>query len=158
MQSQRTLELWVGIFVALGLAALFVLALRVSNLNDFTGQDGYEVIAEFQNIGGLRVRAPVTMAGVKVGQVKSIELDEQSFLARVVLSIDPRYDELPDDTSASILTSGLLGEQFIGLEPGGSPMFLEDGDEIMLTQSALVLEKIIGQFLYNMASGSGDSE
>lgn len=152
MHSSRMMEIWVGVFVALGVAALLVLALKVSNLNDFKGGDGYELTADFRNVGGLKPRAPVTMAGVRIGRVKGIDLDEQSFQARVILEIDSQYDQLPDDTSASILTSGLLGEQYIGLEPGGSDLYLGAGDEILLTQSALVLEQIIGQFLYGKAN------
>lgn len=153
MQTSRTVEIWVGLLVVLGLAALFGLAMKVSDLGAFRETDGYEVVARFQNIGGLKAQAPVTMAGVLVGRVKSIALDEQTYEARVVLTIFDRFDRLPEDTSASILTSGLLGEQYVGLEPGGMDLYLADGDEIMLTQSALVLEKIIGQFLYSRAEG-----
>jgi phospholipid/cholesterol/gamma-HCH transport system substrate-binding protein len=153
MHSSRKIEIWVGVFVVLGLAALLGLALRVSNLNDFAGTDGYEVTAFFQNIGGLKEKAPVSLAGVQIGRVKSIALDQQSFQAKVTLSIRPDFDELPEDTSASILTAGLLGEQYIGLEPGGSDVALGPGDTITLTQSALVLEQIIGQFLYSKAAG-----
>lgn len=153
MRSSRSVEIWVGAFMALGLAALFVLALKVSNLEAFQGEPGYEVVARFQNVGGLKVKAPVTMAGVKVGRVKSIALDTSSFEAEVTLELFKRFDEIPEDTSASILTSGLLGEQYVGLEPGGMDMYLSDGSEIMLTQSAVVLEKIISQFLYSTAAG-----
>lgn len=153
MHSSRKIEIWVGIFVVLGLAALLGLALRVSNLNDFAGGDGYQVSAFFQNIGGLKEKAPVSLAGVQIGRVTSIELDERTFQAKVTMSIRPEVDELPEDTSASILTAGLLGEQYIGLEPGGSDVALSAGDTITLTQSALVLEQIIGQFLYSKAAG-----
>lgn len=153
MQSSRTLEIWVGLFVALGLLALFVLAMRVSNLNDFREPEGYTLTAYFQNIGGLKVKAPVTLAGVRIGRVTGIELDQDSFTAKVTLTIAPQFNQLPDDSSAAILTSGLLGEQFIGLEPGGSDMYLKGGDRIEYTQSALVLENIIGQFLYSKAAG-----
>ena len=135
-----------------GFGALFVLAMKVSNIAAFQSANGYEVVARFQNIGGLTERAPVTLGGVQIGRVKSIELDQQTFQARVVLAIRDDYNNLPEDTSASILTSGLLGEQYVGLEPGGMEATLSDGDEIMLTQSALVLEKIVSQFLYRTAS------
>ena len=150
MQSSRTLEIWVGLFVALGLLALFVLAMWVSNLNDFREPEGYTLTAYFQNIGGLKVKAPVTLAGVRIGRVTGIELDQESFTAKVTLAIAPQFNQLPDDSSAAILTSGLL---FIGLEPGGSDMYLKGGDRIEYTQSALVLENIIGQFLYSKAAG-----
>lgn len=152
MYVSRTAELWVGVFVLAGVAALFALAMKVSNISAFQNTDGYEVVARFENIGGLNERAPVTLGGVQIGRVKRITLDQQSFQARVVLSIGRDYDNLPEDSSASILTSGLLGEQYVGLEPGGMEATLSDGDEIMLTQSALVLEKIISQFLYRSAS------
>lgn len=153
MQSSRTLEIWVGLFAALGLLALFVLAMRVSNLSDFNEPDGYALTAYFQNIGGLKVKSPVTMAGVRIGRVVAIELDEKTFQAKVTLEILPEFDQLPEDTSAAIQTSGLLGEQFIGLEPGGSEDNLKPGARIEYTQSALVLENIIGQFLYSKAAG-----
>jgi phospholipid/cholesterol/gamma-HCH transport system substrate-binding protein len=152
MYVSRTAELWVGVFVLAGVAALFALAMKVSNISAFQNTNGYEVVARFENIGGLNERAPVTLGGVQIGRVKRITLDQQSFQARVVLSISRDYDNLPEDSSASILTAGLLGEQYVGLEPGGMEATLSDGDEIMLTQSALVLEKIISQFLYRSAS------
>lgn len=149
----RNVELAVGLFVALGMAALFMLAMQVSNLGSFTGNgDSYTISAEFENIGGLKVRSPVTLSGVRVGRVDAIDYDMQSYAAVVSMHIDSAYDRLPRDTSASIFTSGLLGEQYIALEPGGSPDNLVDGDRLQLTQSALVLEQVIGQFLYNVAS------
>ena len=148
----RSVEIMVGIFVALGLAALFMLAMRVSNLSAFSQAGGYDVSARFDNIGGLKVRSPVTMAGVLVGRVAAIELDDKTYEAVVRLSLFPQYDQLPTDTSASIFTSGLLGEQYIGLEAGGEESFLTNGDEIRLTQSAIVLEQLIGQFLYGQAA------
>ncbi len=154
--SQRAIEIAVGLFVAAGAAALFALALYVSNLTAFAGGERYTVIGHFQNIGGLREGAPIDMAGVQIGRVEAIELDKQTFEARVELSISADYDNLPSDTSAKILTSGLLGEQYIGMEPGGSPTTLQDGDELMLTQSALILEELIGQFLYDKASGGDE--
>ena len=149
--SIRTIEITVGLFVAAGFAALFMLAMKVSNLANYTGDDGYVVSARFDNIGGLKVRSPVAASGVRVGQVVDIEYDLEGYEARVSMSIEPQYDKFPIDTAASVLTSGLLGEQFIGLQPGAEEEFLEDGSEIELTQSALVLEQIVGQFLYSKA-------
>lgn len=154
--NQRLVEIAVGLFVVAGIAALFALAMRVSNITGFSGVERYTVIGHFQNVGGLKEKAPVNMAGVQVGRVSDIELDKKTFEARVELSISSEYDNLPSDTSAAIRTSGLLGEQYIGLEAGGSPTTLQDGDELMLTQSALILEDIIGQFLYDQASGGSD--
>ena len=155
--QRRTLELGVGVFVALGLAALTFLAFRVGNLSGGDIDGGYRLKARFDNIGSLRVKAPVTVAGVRVGRVSDIGFDPQDFQAVVTLTIDPRYNGLPQDTGASILTAGLLGEQYIGLEPGGAPESLREGDELKLTQSALVLEQIIGQFLYSKAEGDQDA-
>jgi phospholipid/cholesterol/gamma-HCH transport system substrate-binding protein len=152
--DRRLLDLWVGIFVVAGIAALFVLALQVSNASSFNTAQSYRVIAEFDNIGGLRVRAPVKSAGVLVGRVEDIGFDNQKFVARVVMRLDQRY-EFPKDTAASILTSGLLGEQYIGLDGGGDDQLLADGDVMRITQSAVVLEKLIGQFLYGRAAEGG---
>lgn len=151
--QQKHLELMVGFFVALGLAAFLLLALKVSDIASIGEDQGYRVTAHFENIGGLKIRAPVTLAGVRIGRVVGIELDRQNFEALVTLSIDPRYDRVPTDSSVSILTSGLLGEQYIGLEPGGMEDYLKEGSTLKLTQSALVLEKLIGRFFTNMASG-----
>lgn len=155
--TSKGVEIGVGLFVALGLAALLMLAMKVSNLSESSVDDGYELTARFDNIGGLKVRSPVTMAGVRIGRVSEIGFDSQTYEAVVNLTIDSKYDQLPDDTSASIFTAGLLGEQYIGLEAGGSLQFLGDKDEIKLTQSAVVLEQIIGQFLYNRAAQGGGS-
>jgi phospholipid/cholesterol/gamma-HCH transport system substrate-binding protein len=133
---------------------MFVLALQVSNASTFNTSESYRVIAEFDNIGGLKARAPVKSAGVLVGRVESIGFDNDKFVARVVLRLDQRYT-FPKDTIASILTSGLLGEQYIGLDGGGDPENLTDGDRLKLTQSAVVLEKLIGQFLYGRAAEGG---
>lgn len=149
--NTRTIEISVGLFVALGMAALFMLAMKVSNLATYGGGEGYVVSATFENIGGLKVRSPVSASGVRVGQVVAIEYDSDGYEARVSMSIDPQYDKFPTDTAASIMTSGLLGEQYVGLQPGAEEEYLVDGGEIELTQSALVLEQIIGQFIYNMA-------
>lgn len=148
--NTRTLEITVGLFVAAGLGALFMLAMKVSNLATYGGEEGYVISASFDNIGGLKVRSPVAASGVRVGQVIGIEYDSEGYEARVTMSIDPQYDKFPTDTAASVLTSGLLGEQFIGLQPGAEEEFLTAGSEIELTQSALVLEQIVGQFLYSM--------
>jgi len=157
MQSSRAIEIWVGLFVAAGLIALFFLAMQVSNLAELKSNDSsYKIVARFENIGSLRVRAPVSVAGVTVGRVSSISFDNQTYEAVVEMRIDPKYDTLPIDTSASILTAGLLGEQYIGLTPGGADDHLADGDEIELTQSALVLEQVISRFLFSKAEGSGD--
>jgi phospholipid/cholesterol/gamma-HCH transport system substrate-binding protein len=142
-------------FVAAGMAALFMLAMRVSNLNAAIEGDGYTVTARFENISGLKVRSQVTMAGVNIGRVTEIGFDPKTFQAVVSLNISERYNNLPTDTSASILTAGLLGEKYVGLEPGGSEEVLKEGSEIELTQSSLVLEQLIGQFLFNKAQEGG---
>ncbi len=152
IQSKQT-EILVGLFVAAGLAALFMLAMKVSNLGDFTDEKGYQVTASFQNIGGLKPRSPVSMAGVRVGRVADIKLDPETYDAVVTLNIYSQYDNIPLDSSASIFTAGLLGEQYIGLQAGADDFYLADGDEITLTQPAVVLEQIIGQFLYSKAEG-----
>jgi phospholipid/cholesterol/gamma-HCH transport system substrate-binding protein len=152
----RTLiDLWVGIFVAAGIVALMVLALKVGNASTTLNMgDTYRIHARFENIGGLKPRAPVKSAGVVVGRVDEIQFDSKSFTARVTLNIDRRYP-FPRDTSVAILTSGLLGEQYVGLEAGGDDVMLKDGETAQLTQSAVVLEKLIGQFLYNKAAEGG---
>jgi len=155
--DRTMLDLWVGIFVAIGIAALMVLALKVGNASTtFNVGETYQVSGDFDNIGGLKVRAPVKSAGVVVGRVDQITFDNERFRARVVMNIDKRY-QFPKDTSASILTSGLLGEQYIGLEAGGDSENIKAGGSLKLTQSAVVLEKLIGQFLYNKAA-EGDSK
>lgn len=151
--NSRTLEIGVGLFVAAGLAALFMLAMQVSNLASLGGDaDSYSVTAGFENIGGLKVRSPVTVSGVRVGRVAAIDYDTAAYEAVVTLSIDAAYNDFPEDTSASIFTAGLLGEQYIALDPGGAMENLGEGSRIQLTQSALVMEQIIGQFLYSMAA------
>jgi len=152
--QRTTLDLWVGIFVTAGVAALFMLALKVGNASSVSVSDGYRVIAEFDNIGGLKVRAPVKSAGVVVGRVEGISLDTRTFRANVALRIDKRY-AFPKDSSASILTAGLLGEQYVGMDGGGDEQNLKDGDRLKITQSAIVLEKVIGQFLYGKAAETG---
>ena len=152
--QRTTLDLWVGIFVTVGVAALFVLALKVGNASSVSVSEGYRIIAEFDNIGGLKVRAPVKSAGVVVGRVEGISLDTRTFRANVALRIDKRYP-FPRDSSASILTAGLLGEQYVGMDGGGEDQNLKDGDRLKITQSAIVLEKVIGQFLYGKAAETG---
>ena len=152
--SKAWLDLWVGLFVVAGIGALLFLALKVGNMSSVNMADSYQVSAHFDNIGGLKVRAPVKSAGVVVGRVAAISFDDKTYEAEVVLSLDKRY-AFPKDTSAAILTSGLLGEQYIGLEAGGDTAVLKDGDTLKLTQSAVVLEKLIGQFLYNKAAEGG---
>ena len=152
--QRTTLDLWVGIFVTAGVAALFVLALKVGNASSVSMSEGYRVIAEFDNIGGLKVRAPVKSAGVVVGRVEAISLDTRTFRANVALRIDKHYP-CPKDSSASILTAGLLGEQYVGMDGGGDEQNLKDGDRLKVTQSAIVLEKVIGQFLYGKAAETG---
>lgn len=154
MKQTRTIEIVTGFFIILGFAALYVIATSATNIQSYGRARGYSVTATFTNVGGLKVRAPVTMAGVEVGRVTDIHLDPKSFSALVTLQIDGRYNEIPDDSTASILTAGLLGEQYIGLDPGGSDSFLKNGSTIQYTQSALVLEKLIGQF-FSKATAPG---
>lgn len=151
MNRLRTLEILVGAFMAAGFLALFFLAMKVSNLSADVGGEGYRLQARFENVGSLKVRAPVTIAGVRVGRVEAIDFDQKRFEALVTLRIDPRYRQIPDDTIASIFTAGLLGEQYISLSPGGSEVNLADGGMLDHTQSALVLEQMIGQFLFKKA-------
>ena len=149
--SRMTLDLWVGFFVALGLGALLFLALQVGNLSGVGQGETYVVQARFDNIGGLKVRAAVKSAGVVVGRVSDIRFDTESYLAEVSIALDSRY-RFPKDTFATINTSGLLGEQYIGFEVGGDSAMLAPGDIIKKTQSAVVLEKLISQFMFNKAA------
>lgn len=155
--QRSTLDLWVGIFVMAGIGALLVLAMKVGNMTTASTGETYQLTAQFDNIGGLKPRAPVKSAGVVVGRVAGIQFDNEKFVARVTLNIDNTY-KFPKDSSASILTSGLLGEQYIGLEGGGDTVNLNSGDRIKQTQSAVVLEKLIGQFLYSKAAEGGDKK
>ncbi len=156
MQNTRLVEISVGVFVAAGIAAFFMLGMKVSNFNAFSDVEGYEVSAQFENIGGLKVLSSVSVGGVRIGRVTSIGFDQEDYEAVVTMTIDPEYNRLPTDTSASIFTSGLLGEQYIGFEPGGEEAFLQEGDTIFLTQSAIVLEQVIGQFMFSKASEGVD--
>lgn len=154
--GRKGVETLVGLFVLLGILAILFLALRAANLGNFVIGETYVVTAKFDNIGGLKVRSPVKSAGVTVGRVKAIVLDTSTYQGRVVMELEQGVT-FPSDTSAKILTSGLLGDQFIGLVPGGSEKNLEPGDEIKLTQSAVLLENLIGQFLYNKAADPPDA-
>ena len=149
--NRSAIDLWVGIFVALGFAGLLFLALKVGNLASFSTAQTYQIHAKFANIGGLKVRAPVKSAGVVVGRVADIRFDNESYEAIVSMNLDTGY-QFPRDTTAKILTSGLLGEQYIGLEAGGDGVMLKTGDRLRLTQSAVVLENLISQFLFSKAA------
>jgi len=157
MTNRKTVEVWVGIFVAAGVIALGVLAFRVGNLTTTDVVNGYHVEARFENVGSLKVRSAITLAGVRVGRVAAIHSDPDTYQAVVVLNIDGRYKNLPTDTSASILTSGLLGEQYIELEPGGAEEHLKEGSRIKLTQSAMVLEKLVGRLLTSFIDKPADN-
>ncbi len=157
MMSRKTLDLWVGVFVVIGIGALLFLAMKVANLSAISGGDVYQIDAKFGNIGGLKVRAPVKSAGVVVGRVSGIHFDNQTFEAVVTMSINSRF-QFPKDTSAKILTSGLLGEQFVGLSAGGDSVNLKNGDALKITQSAVVLENLISQFLYSKAAEGNEKK
>ena len=149
--ERTTLDLWVGLFVVAGLAAVLVLAMKVGNLSTFNMSESYTLQAQFDNIGGLKSRSPVKSAGVVVGRVTAITFDNKSFRAQVSMVIDKRY-QFPKDTFAKILTAGLLGEQYIGLDPGAEEQALKSGDQVSKTHSAVVLENLISSFLYSKAS------
>jgi len=156
--NRKLTDLWVGLFVVAGFGAILILALKAGNLASFNFSETYQVLAKFDNIGGLKVRAPVKSAGVVVGRVASVGFDDQTYEAVVTLAMDRRYG-FPKDSSAKILTSGLLGEQYIGLEPGGDSAKLAEGAKIKSTQSAIVLESLISQFLFSKAAeGKTDSK
>ncbi len=155
--ERSTLDLWVGLFVVAGLGALTVLALKVGNMGSFAGAETYQISALFSNIGGLKPRAAVKSSGVVVGRVADITFDNEKFMAKVVMNVEKRY-QFPKDSSASILTAGLLGEQYVGIESGGEDALLANGDTVKLTQSAVVLEKLISQFLYDKAAEGGSKK
>jgi phospholipid/cholesterol/gamma-HCH transport system substrate-binding protein len=155
--ERTTIDLWVGVFVALGIAAIFGLALKVGNLTSGSIGETYTVTAAFENIGGLKPHAPVKSAGVVIGRVDGIVFDSTDYEAKVTIKLDKRY-QFPVDTFANIYTAGLLGEQYVGLEAGGDEVVLKNGDKISHTQDAVVLEKMISQFLYNKASDNKSSE
>ena len=152
MGSSKKVEITVGAFVLLALIALVYLALNVSNVTGFSAQKGYQISASFDNIGGLSKRAKVTLSGVTVGRVTDIAYDKKTFQAKVSMLINADVDYLPTDTQASIYTSGLLGEQYISLEPGAEDDVIKEGSQLSMTQSAVVLEELIGQFMTNMAT------
>ena len=156
MMTRKEIDLWVGMFAVVGIGAMLFLSLKVANLASFSTADTYQIKAKFDNIGGLKVRAAVRSAGVVVGRVNDIRFDNESFEAVVTLNLDSRY-QFPKDSSAKILTSGLLGEQYIGLSAGGDSANLKGGDTLKLTQSAVVLESLISQFLYSKAA-EGDAK
>lgn len=148
--QRTTIDLWVGVFVVAGIGALVMLAMKVGNLGTYNVSEAYQIHAYFSNIGGLKPKASIKSAGVLVGRVTDITLDTERYEAKVVMSLDKRY-QFPKDTFANILTSGLLGEQYIGLVPGGDEEVLKNGEQLKMTQSAVVLEDLIGKFLYNKA-------
>ena len=149
--QRKSFDIWVGLFVLLGAVALMFLALKAGNMSSFSFEKTYTVSSRFDNIGGLKPRAPVKIAGVVVGRVGDITFDDQDYRALVTLQLQERY-KFPKDSSAKILTSGLLGEQYVGIEPGGDEANLAAGDQIKMTQSAIVLENLISQFIYNKAA------
>jgi len=155
--NRAAIDVWVGIFVAAGLAGLLFLALKVGNLASFSTSPTYQVQAKFANIGGLKIRAPIKSAGVVVGRVSDVSFDNMTYEAVVTLNLDSRF-QFPRDTSAKILTSGLLGEQYIGLEAGGDSEMLKQGERLRLTQSAVVLENLISQFLFSKAAEDKDAK
>jgi len=155
--ERSTLDLWVGLFVVAGLGALTILALKVGNMGSFGGTETYQISASFTNIGGLKPRAAVKSSGVVVGRVDAITFDNDKFMAKVSMNIETRY-KFPKDSSASVLTAGLLGEQYIGLEGGGEDAMLANGDALKLTQSAVVLEKLISQFMFDKAAEGGSAK
>lgn len=155
--NRSTIDLWVGIFVVMGVAALFFLAVQVANAGGNSIVEPYVIKARFDNIGGLKVRASVRSAGVPIGRVESIDFDGERFQALVTMKIDRRF-AFPKDTFATINTSGLLGEQYIGLDPGGDPENLADGELMAKTQSAVVLEKLISQFMFSKAAETPSAE
>lgn len=156
MRANYKVEVASGVFLALGVAALVWLATQATNYGQDVGKEGYTISARFSNIGDLKDRAPVKIGGVLVGKVEAVNLDDTTFEAVVKMRIDRRFDDIPADTSAAILTSGVLGDRYVGLQPGGDPTPLEDGDELFITQSAVVLEDLIGKYL--VGGGGGEEE
>ena len=151
MQHTSTQDTLVGLFVASGIIGLFFLAMQVSNLSTFVSEDSYTITARFENSGGLKIKSPVSAAGVKIGRVTAISFDPKTFESIVKMSINSKYNALPDDTTASIFTAGLLGEQYVNLDAGGSDTPLKNNGKIEITQSAIILEKALGQFLFKSA-------
>ncbi len=155
--QRKSLDIWVGLFVLLGAAAMMFLALKAGNMSAISFEKTYPVLTKFDNVGGLKPRAPVKSAGVVVGRVGEIQFDDKGFQAQVTLNLEERY-KFPKDSTAKILTSGLLGEQYIGLEAGGESESLAPGDKITMTQSAVVLENLISQFLFNKTAEGKDAK
>ena len=156
MQQTRSVEVGTGLFVLLGMGALFFLTTQTTGGDDFTAEETFTVEARFENIGSLRNRAPVAMSGVTIGRVTDVKFDPVTLEAVVSFVIDSQFDQIPDDSDASVLTSGILRSQYIGLQAGGSDTYLEDGSEILFTQSAIVLENLIGKFLVNAGSDNDE--
>jgi len=156
MYQTRSVELGTGLFVLLGFAALFFLTTQTVGSSSFLADEGFEITARFDNVGSLKDRAPVAMSGVTIGRVTSVVFDSDSLEAIVTFVIEPKYDRIPDDSDASILTAGLLGSQYIGIEAGGSDENLVDGSEIHFTQSAIIIEKLISKYLFS--SGAKDDK
>ena len=150
--SKRSLEIWVGLFVTAGVAALIMLAMKVSNLSSMSTGDTYQIYGQFENIGGLTIRSPVKASGVLVGRVSDIKYDDNGYHAVVTMSIEKQFNKFPIDTSASIYTAGLLGEQYIGLTPGAEEEYLVDGDTVMFADAAVILEKLIGRIMVDKLS------
>lgn len=155
MENTRTRELGTGLFIFLGFAALLFLATQTTDLEEYGSVEGYRVTARFDDVAGLKVRSPVTMAGVNVGRVESIEVDNLQLDAIVSMRINSRFNRIPDDSDASILTAGLLGSKYIGLGPGGSETYLEDQSQLEITQSAIVLEQLVSKFLFSQGEKGG---
>ena len=155
MQQTRSVEIGTGMFVLLGMAALFFLTTQTTGSDNFAGDEVFTVTARFENVGSLKDRAPVAMSGVTIGRVTDVRFDPLMLDAEVTFVIDSRYDQIPEDSDASILTAGLLGSQYIGLQAGGSEFYLEEGSEIQFTQSAIVIENLISKYLFN-SGGDGD--
>lgn len=156
MRQSRSIELATGFFAALGFAAIFFMVTQITNRNIAFGESGYRLEAQFDNVGSLKAGAPVSMSGVTIGRVESIRYDQDSYKAQVVLRIQPAFNRIPDDSDAAIFTAGLLGGQYVGLQPGGSESYLKDGGRIGITQSAIVLEELISKFLFSFASKEAD--
>lgn len=159
MESNRTRELGTGLFIFLGFAALLFLATQTTDLEEYGGDsNGYRVTARFDDVAGLKVRSPVTMAGVNIGRVESIVFDNARLDAVVTMRINERFNQIPEDSDASILTAGLLGSKYVGIGPGGSDTFLKDQSELAITQSAVILEQLIGKFLFSQAEKGGGTD
>lgn len=156
MQQTRSVELGTGLFVLLGMAALFFLITQTTGSDTFAGAESYTVSARFENVGSLKERAPVSMSGVTIGRVRTVEFDPEALEAVVTFDIDERFSMIPEDSDASILTAGLLGSQYIGLQPGGSDFYLEEGSEIQFTQSAIVIENLISKYLFRGGAGGDE--